>query len=114
MTGKPAKENISSHGKHEGGILLTALLFFTLFSGVLLLLLADYQSTQNFYLETRDLYTAKIMKEMFLDEYYTKPDTVKSPVQFSTGELTYKETDKLEVTVMIRGNKLVFHEKLKQ
>lgn len=116
MTRKPAKENTSypeQQKQNEGGILLTALLFLALFSGVLLIILEDYQVSQNFYLESRDLYTMKTMKEMFLDEYYTKSEKITNPVEFSTGTITYKETDQLVISVTVNGNTIAFQEKLK-
>lgn len=98
---------------HRGGILLTALLFMLLYSSVLLILLEDHRVTQNQYLVTRDLYLARSMKEMFLQEYRLeeKPPTL---VNFSSGVLTYTESnDELRIRIVINRQVYNFQEKLK-
>lgn len=103
----------SSSQYHRGGILLTALLFMLLYSSVLLILLEDHRVTQNQYLVTRDLYLARSMKEMFLQEYRLeeKPPT---PVNFSSGILTYTESkDQLMIRIVINQQVYNFPEEIK-
>lgn len=108
-----ASGNGYSREQNKGGILLTAILFLVFFSGILLIILEDYRVAKDYYLESKDFFTAKIMMEMFLEEYYTSDTAVVSPVEFSAGTLTYKELDQLEIKVYINGNTLTFHKELK-
>ncbi|WP_266102660.1 competence type IV pilus minor pilin ComGG [Enterococcus gallinarum] len=74
--------------RHRGGIFLSVLLFFSLTSCLLLLVLEDERLTSNFTIRTTNLYQAKIMKELFLMDYYSKDSELAS-----TGKRTYnKET----------------------
>lgn len=114
MMEKPFKVSGSNQTNNRGGILLTAILFLMFFSSIFFMLFEDYQITKSYYLSCKDLYVAKIMKEMFLDEYYRKESVSKSPVEFSTGNLTYTEGEQLQIKVIVGNQVFLFSEERRE
>ncbi|MGM0126082.1 hypothetical protein IGI37_003483 [Enterococcus sp. AZ194] len=96
-----------SQNKNRGGIFLSVLLFFSLTTSLLLIVLEDEKLNTDFMIRTTNLYYAKTIKELFLTEYYgsesesapppkgTSDDFPKSGERlYNKGTLTYTTEDK--------------------
>lgn len=113
MIKKVIRENGLYQKLNKGGVLLTALFFMLFFSGILLIILDDYHISQQFYLASKELYQAKIMKEIFLDEYYNSNEMPNNPTLFNCGRLSYTEKEQLIISVTISQRVFTFYEALK-
>lgn len=111
---KFVKVNGFKQKHNQGGILLTAILFLLFFTSLFLVLVEDYQITKSYYLNSKNQYTARIMKEMFLNEYYQKDGLTENPIEFSTGTLTYTEKERLEIDVRLGTQHFSFSEDLRE
>lgn len=102
--------------KYEGSVLVAVLLFFYLFTQFFLLMVTDYRLTHSFAGSTKDFYTAKIMKTMFLSEIAEIHDLRENgQLTYSTGSLEYvKENMALEIIITVSGKRYIFHENMEK
>ncbi|KAF1299091.1 hypothetical protein BAU15_00145 [Enterococcus sp. JM4C] len=122
--------------KQHGGIFLSVLLFFSLTTSLLILILEDEKLTSDFTIRTTNLYYAKTMKELFLIDYYqqsadsktvdkttdeqsiglvAEEPSEKGKRLYNKGELTYQiVAEKINITIKIDGNYYNFEEKVQQ
>lgn len=100
--------------KYEGSVLVAVLLFFYLFTQFFLLMVTDYRLTHSYAGSTKDFYTAKIMKTMFLAEIVDAHDIGEhGQLTYSTGNLEYvKENRALEIIITVSGKRYTFHENM--
>ncbi|MDH6365550.1 hypothetical protein M2139_002565 [Enterococcus sp. PF1-24] len=109
-----AKGNGFCRGNNQGGLLLTTLMFLLFFSTVFIVVYEDYQLAKEYYVNSRDLYLAKTMKEMFLTAYYQEEALPENPIEYTTGKVSYTEQTDLIVVVEIDGWNFTFHEPLRE
>ncbi|MGX7258560.1 competence type IV pilus minor pilin ComGG [Enterococcus hermanniensis] len=95
----------------QGGILISVLLAVFLCSLLLLNVLTAYHQTADLVVRTKNLYEARIAKELFLADYPNLKEKEGSWF-FNKGEITYQNEGKeVKITVKIKNKKYHFYEK---
>lgn len=95
--------------RYKGGVLLTTLLLTFLFSFIFILVLEDFELTQQFTQKTKDYYVAKTMVSMFLTDIRQEvyPVAKSGQQNFSTGILQY-EYDQTTFNFVIKLNQTIY------
>lgn len=102
--------------KYKGSVIVTVLLFFYLFMQFFLLMVTDYRLTHSYTESTRDFYTARIMKMMFLSEIKKGESLgMEGSLTYSTVMVEFYRTDQeIEIQVIVSENRYTFHERLEK
>lgn len=101
---------------YKGGILLITAVTVVVMSALLLFFTDDLKITANFSYQTQCIYKMKIMKELFLTDYFAISEEKRpasGEVTYTTGSLMYECQEKqLKITTIVDDYQRVFNEKL--
>ena len=106
------KKQVLGSMNSQGGILISVLLAVFLCSLLLLNVLTAYHQTTDLVVRTKNLYEARIAKELFLADYPNLKEK-EGNWSFNKGEITYQtEANEVKVTLKIKKKKYHFYEKI--
>lgn len=103
-----------SSTRHEGGVLITAVVTVVIMSLLLIFLVENYQLQVRFTKSTREYYEIQLIRELFLTDYLAQEKEEQADsgqVTYNKGRVEYKKTDeKLSVTIYVEKQKRQFSE----
>lgn len=95
---------IGKSNKHQGGILLSAVMMVGLVSLLFLTVIENTKLTTDFSVKTLHFYQAKIMSELFWQDYQKTEMLSKGEAVYNTGKIFYEEKDgQLEMNCQIQN-----------